>query len=356
MPAYVSRPAIALPGHAISRSQLIDGLAEELRVDDPGLTDEERKAAVRALAVSTRHIDNSGVETVHWTATYEEALEPVGVAERAGSAFASAVDLALRAARQALAAANLEPWDIDAIVTSHTSSWTVPSLDVHLVNALGLRPTVSRFPIATAACAAGAQALIHASRYLTAHPGRKVLIAIGEELHTIHHRGETSVEHVIYRSLFSDGGAACIVSSEPLGPGLAIDDTLELVLPNSTDRYWGRIDEHGLHFDSTRKAATAAKDVLPYIQEWIGDRQPEWCAVHPGGPGIIADTVAGIGLDPEKHGRHSYASLRHGNLGGGAVLDVLRRTHTDPPAVGSPGVLAGFGPGFTVACVRGTWV
>jgi predicted naringenin-chalcone synthase len=67
--------------------------------------------------------------------------------------------------------------------------------------------------------------------------------------------------------------------------------------------------------------------------------------------------VAGVGLDPDKQGRFSYASLAEvGNLGGGAVLDVLRRTHADPPPPGSPGLLAAFGPGFVATALHGTWV
>jgi hypothetical protein len=42
-------------------------------------------------------------------------------------------------------------------------------------------------------------------------------------------------------------------------------------------------------------------------------------------------------------------------LGGVTVLDVLARTHSDPPVDGADGLLVGFGPGFVTAACRGTW-
>ncbi|MEU1372016.1 PhlD, partial [Streptomyces sp. NPDC005803] len=273
-----------------------------------------------------------------------------------------ALDLAETAARQAHDVADLDPGDVDAIVTSHTTSWSVPGLDVHLVERLGLRPTVSRVSLATLACAGGAQALVRALHLTQVKPGARVLVVVAETLSTIYHQSETTPQSMIYRALFGDSAGACIVTGvtdetpADLGPGFVAQDPFELVLPNSRDRYWGTIDADGLHFESTRAAARAAADALPYLTDWTNGRAVEWAVVHPGGPRIIDDVVTGFGLDPAKHGRHSHASLAdNGNLGGVAVLDVLRRTYDDPPVSGDPGVLAAFGPGFTVAAVYGAW-
>jgi predicted naringenin-chalcone synthase len=308
-------------------------------------------------------IRNSGVSRRYWTRSLDEATTPTNVGHRAKVAFGDALDLAETAARQALDAAGLTPGDVDLIVTSHTTSWSVPSLDVHLVERLGLRPTVARIPIATLACAGGAQALVRALQFTQTRPDARVLVVVAETLSTIYHQAETTPQSMIYRALFGDSAGACIVTGAPggttngLGPGFVALDPFELVLPKSHDRYWGTIDNAGLHFESTRAAARAAADALPYLNDWIADRPLQWVVAHPGGPRIIDDVVTGVGLDPQKHGRHSTASLaENGNLGGAAVLDVLRRTHDDPPMPGDPGVLAAFGPGFTVAAVYGTWV
>lgn len=354
MPAHVQRPVIVNAPHRITTHELLEGI--RAHTADPVTGADHPR-----LRVWQRYIDNSGVQYRYWSRPFDEATAAVGVAHRSRNAFDDALAMAAQAARQALADARLEPGQVDAIVTSHTTSFTVPGLDVHLVGALGLRHDVVRMPIATMACAGGAQALIRAHGYTQAHPGARVLVVVGEVPSTIYHRSETTDESMMYRALFGDSGSATVVTgitpgnTDDLPPGLRITGTLESVLPDSLDRYWGTVDADGLHFLSTKAAARAAADALPNLRDWLGDTAPEWVIVHPGGPGIVRDTVAGLGLDPDKAGRHSYASLRSGNRGGSAVLDVLARTHDDPPAPGSPGVLTAYGPGFITAALRGVW-
>jgi predicted naringenin-chalcone synthase len=359
VPAHIARPEVVLAEHRITTDALVEHLrATHQHPDDPARDH-------RKMALWERLIRNSGVEQRYWSRPLPEATAPAGVARRAEVAFHDALDLAETAARRALDVSGIETDDIDAIVTSHTTSWAVPNIDVHLVERLGLRPTVARIPLATLACSGGAHALVRALDYVHARPYARpysrprVLVVVAETLSTIYHQSEQTPQSMIYRALFGDSAAACIVTGLARGDeptGFIGIDPFELAMPNSRDRYWGRIDEEGLHFDSTRKAATAAVDALPYLTEWLDDRTAEWIVAHPGGPRIIDDVVAGIGLDPDKHGRHSRASLaENGNLGGAAVLDVLRRTHDEPPAPGARGVLTAFGPGFTVAGVYGAW-
>lgn len=355
MRAHIRRPVVRLAAHRITTEQLLDHLRAAYRHPDDPTRPHPR------MGLWERLVANTGVEQRYWSRPLQEATAATGVAHRAETAFNDALTLAEEVAREALDAAGLQPGDIDAIVTSHTTSWAVPNLDVHLVHRLGLRPTVARIPLATLACAGGAHALVRATHHVTARPGDRVLVVAAETLSTIYHHDETSPQSMIYRSLFGDSAAACIVTGTgnlPAEPGFLALDTFELVMPNSLDRYWGTIDHEGLHFDSTKAAASAAADTLPYLTDWVLEQKamPLWAAVHPGGPRIINDVVYGLGLDPEKDGRHAYASLAdNGNLGGVAVLDVLARTHDDPPVSGDPGVLAAFGPGFTAAGVYGAW-
>ncbi|MGR3875786.1 PhlD (plasmid) [Streptomyces graminifolii] len=355
MPAHIGRPETVLAEHRVTTDALIEHVRATYRnPDDP-------TRAHRSMAVWERLMRNSGVAERYWSRPLPEVTADLGVAHRARTAFGDALDLAETAAHRALDVAGLDPGDIDAIITSHTTSWSVPNLDVHLIERLGLRPTVSRMPLATLACSGGAHALVRALQYTQARFGARVLVVVAETLSTIYHQSEQTPQSMIYRTLFGDSAAATVVTglhefNETDVNGYVINDGFELAMPNSRDRYWGAIDEAGLHFDSTRAAASAAADALPYVTDWLDDRSVDWAAVHPGGPRIIDDVIGGLGLDADKDGRHSHDSLaENGNLGGAAVLDVLRRTYDDPPAPGAPGALVAFGPGFTVAGVYGTW-
>lgn len=242
-------------------------------------------------------------------------------------------------------------------VTTHTTSWTIPGLDVDLVGRLGLRPDVERIGLATAACVGGAHGLVHAVRSLRGRSGGRALVVAAEDLSTLYHpeSGPPTMQTVLYGALFGNAAGAVAVSAvEEAGAGdLMVTDVWELVLPDSSDVYWGVVHETGVHCDSSRAATTAPTRVLPYLTGWLGGRPVEWAAVHPGGPGIISGTLTGLGLDPETAGRHARDSLAGGNLGGVGVLDVLARTLDDRDGHGggeaSPGVAVAYGPGFTAA-------
>ncbi|WP_372409707.1 type III polyketide synthase [Streptomyces luteireticuli] len=347
MSAYVARPAIALPQHVITTDDICDDIARH-HSGHPQLATYLRVA--KTVGVRTRRFSRPlNSPTVSGSA---------GIEERNLVAFEDSARLAEEAARGAMANAGLGPSDIDAVVTSHTTSWTTPGLDVHLVNALGLRPDVRRTPMASLGCGGGAQALARAADDVAARPGARVLVVAAETLSTVYRHEDDGLGSMIYKALFGDGAGACVVTDAPLGPGFRIDACWEYLLPDSLDRYWCSVDERGLHFDSTRKAADATGEVLPLLVDWLDGLEaprPEWTVVHAGGPRILENAVKYLGVE-EKVLRHSWSSLEeYGNLGGVSVLDVLARTYEEPPGPGAPGLLTAFGPGFFAAACQGAW-
>ncbi|MDX3165858.1 PhlD [Streptomyces scabiei] len=353
--AHVTRPAIALPPHHVST----DEICADIRRANPDLPH---------LAVGLRIARSTQVSSRRFSRPLQHPAisGDAPIAERNEIAFADAAALAVQAASQTLAQTGIGPQDIDCIVTSHTTSWTVPGLDIHLVQALGLRPDVRRIPMSTLGCVGGAQALVKAADHLAAHPGSRVLVVVAEMLSTVYNHRDTTKESMIYKTLFGDSAGACLVTDTPLGPGLLLESTWEYVLPDSRSRYAGRLDAHGLHFESTKSATAAITDVMPALHGFLdqqGLREVEFTILHPGGPRIILDAERQMRVDQdvgpgdeEKLTQHSWASLREeGNLGGAAVLAVLARTHDDPPDDGARGVLLGFGPGFAVAAATVRW-
>ncbi|WP_103500716.1 MULTISPECIES: PhlD [unclassified Streptomyces] len=310
------------------------------------------------LEVWLRMVRATGVVTRPWLLPLASAGSDTGVGPRSRAAYSGSLDLAVAASRRALAAAELQPGDIDAVVTSHTSSYTVPGLDVDVVRRLALRPDVSRVGLATVACAGGAHALVQAARIAQERPGARVLVVVAEQLSTLYHPHlEPSLQQVLYAGLFGDSAGAAIVSGDAAavaGPHLPVGDSWEYLLPDSADAYWGVIDTSGITFDSTPKhSGSAPAAVVPALTSWLANGPPpQWAVVHPGGPGIITTVLQGLRLDDEKHGAQSRASLSTGNLGGVAVLDVLARTLTAPTAPEGEGVLVAFGPGFAATALR----
>ncbi|MGY0020685.1 PhlD [Streptomyces sp. cg35] len=344
MPAYISRPRTVFGAHKISTAEIVDDIRSH-HAEHP------------RLGAIVRVVNNCGVRTRFFARPLQSPTVSgtADVGERARATFQDALDLAERAAAAALDSAGLTALDIDAVITSHSTGWSVPNLDVHLAGRLGLRPTVRRLALTTLACAGGTQALILAADHVTARPSAKVLVVGAEAISGVYHHGDTSMQSMVYKVLFGDSASAAVVTSQPLTPGLAIEDSFEYLLPESVDRYSGRIAADGFHFDSTKEALTAADDVLPSLVTWLGPRHTDFPVIHPGSPRIIADTAAALGLSGVD-ARHSTATLAdEGNLGAPSVLRILERTHDEPPAPGSRGTMVAYGPGFTTAALHGHW-
>ncbi|MFD7867362.1 type III polyketide synthase [Streptomyces sp. NPDC059783] len=344
MPAHVTAPQVVLPAHKVTTGEILDDI-QSRHHDHP------------RLEVILRAIRNCGVQTRFFARPLESptVAGDAGVLERTSTAFADSLAMSTEAATRAITAAGLAPGDIDAVITSHATGYAVPNLDVNLIAALGLRPTTRRLPMTTLACAGGVHSLIRAHDHVTAHPNDRVLVVASECLSTSYNHTDTSIPSMIYKALFADSAAATIVTGTQIQPGLRIDDTLEYWLPESLDRYTGRLDTTGMHFDSTRQAPTSASQAMPALRTWLRQDLVDWAVIHPGGPSIIADVAQALGLD-DLDAHHSYASLaENGNLGGPSVLDILARTHTTPPQAGDHGVAVAFGPGFTMSALRGVW-
>ncbi|MFH8796509.1 PhlD [Streptomyces sp. NPDC017941] len=372
-PALIARPHVELGRHAVSLEDLMADMARQ-HADLPRLAAYLRTA--RSTGVLTRYFTRPlDSATVAGNASFEE---------RNRAAYDDALDLSLRAVPRALENAGLALADIDCVITSHTTSWTAPSLDVDLVQALGrggLRPDISRIPLGSQGCAGGAQALALAHDHIAAHPDARVLIVVAECLSAATYNPvDTSRESMIYKVLFGDSAAACVVSGREAdgvggGPRFRIDDTWQYALPGSLSVYEGRLDAYGLHFDSTRDATRAIGRTAPALREWLSEAgafAPDFCVVHAGGPAILnsaeevlrGDLGADGGADGDERDpdggargrtgplRHSWDSLeQYGNLGGASVLDVLRRSFDDSEP-GRRGVLLGFGPGFAISACR----
>ena len=124
---------------------------------------------------------------------------------------ASLVDLAERAARDALAAADLRPDALDAVVVATTSApYQFPSLACLLHARLGLR-AVPAFDVA-AACAGFPYALTVADQAVRAGDYRRVLVVGADCLTRFVDRDPATA------SLFGDGAGAVVVVGEPEPP------------------------------------------------------------------------------------------------------------------------------------------
>jgi predicted naringenin-chalcone synthase len=162
--AWIHSIATAVPPHEVTE-RTVTSYADRWLGGDAGLT-----AAVIDLMKAIK------VDSRRFAFTPEELLANRGLEWMNREYAARILPLAEDATRRALDAAGMTPSDVDLIVTTSCTGFTIPALDAFLANRLSMRPDLKRLPITELGCAAGAAALSHAGDYLKAWPDRTVLV------------------------------------------------------------------------------------------------------------------------------------------------------------------------------------
>ncbi|CAM5785817.1 type III polyketide synthase [Cellulomonas persica] len=377
--ARIVAVAPVLPDHAYPQEQIADELAAILTADPA------RRTLLRRLHGSC------GIEQRHLVVPLERYRTLGSFDETNALALASGLDLAERAARDALAAAGLEPHDVDHVMLTTVTAIGAPSLDALLVERLGLRPDVTRLPSFGLGCAGGAAGLARVHDHLAGHPDHVALLVSVELCSLTLQRDDDSTANLVASGLFGDGGAAVVLAGDdravPHGAPDAARRAWEraprvvgarsVLYPASADALGWQVGASGLRIvlsggladvvrvhvaDDVKALLTAHGAVPDDVRTWV---------VHPGGPKILDAVQDALGL-PRQALARSWASLaRAGNLSSASVLHVLAdalhaptasgQTASGPTAtrttsVGGPvGVVAAFGPGVGAELVALRW-
>jgi len=292
---------------------------------------------------------NAGIDTRYSCVPLEWYDRPHGWAERNELYLEHAVRLLERAARGALAHADLAAHQIDAVVTISTTGIATPSLDARLLNRLGLRADVTRLPVFGLGCAGGVAGLARAADLARARPGSNILFLVVELCALCFRRGDNSKSNVVATALFGDGAAAGIVSTDGGGPALGAAG--EHTWPDSLGVMGWDVMEDGLKAIFSRDIPALVRGELRAAAKAFLARHGltldgiDHVVCHPGGVKVLAAieeafTLAAGALD------HARAVLRDcGNMSAATVLFVLDRTLK----AGASGrlLLSALGPGFT---------
>jgi alkylresorcinol/alkylpyrone synthase len=351
--------APALPGRPRSQAEVTAVLAP-LLARDPA----QRRLLERVHA-------HAGVSTRHLTL-------PLDGYRELGS-FTAANDLYLRHATalggdalgKALAQAGLAPSDVDFLLVTSVTGVGAPSLDVLLVDQLGLRPDMKRLPSFGLGCAGGAAGLARVHDYLVGHP-RHVAALVAVELCSLTlQAGDPSTANLVATGLFGDGAAAAVLvgddhpAARVAGHRPSVVDTHGVVVPGTARHLGWHVGSHGLRILLDAELPTVVGQHLPAAVATLLDRHglapsdvDTW-VVHAGGPRIIDAVRDALSLDEGAVASSRESLSQVGNLSSASVLHVLHLEAerlaggTRPPA--HRGVLMAFGPGVSVELVLLQW-
>ncbi|VFQ77595.1 unnamed protein product [Cuscuta campestris] len=278
--------------------------------------------------------------------------------------------LGKEAAQKALTEWGQPKSKITHLVFCTTSGVDMPGADYQLTKLLGLKPSVNRLMMYQQGCFAGGTVLRLAKDLAENNRGARVLV-VCSEITAIIFRGpsDANLDSLVGQALFGDGAAALIIGSDPL-PGLErplfeLVTAAQTLLPDSHGAIDLQLREVGLTFHLRKDVPEIiSKNIEKSLKEAF---QPlgisEWNSIfwiaHPGGPAILDQVEAKLGLRPEKLRATRHVLREYGNLTSACVLFILDEMRKASKEDGLSttgeglewGVLFGFGPGLTVETV-----
>jgi alkylresorcinol/alkylpyrone synthase len=277
----------------------------------------------------------------------------------------AATDLGTAAVESALAAAGLEPRDVDHVFFNTVTGIASPSIDVKIINRLGLRTDVKRTPLFGLGCVGGAAGTARAADYLRAYPDHVALLLSVELCSLTLQLHDRSIANVIATALFGDGAAAVVLTggARPhVTTGPRVVASRSLFFPDTEELMGWEIEDTGFRVvltggipDLIRARLRGAVDDFLAEHDLTRSGVHHWVA-HTGGPKVLRAMEEALELGPDALARSWRSLAEVGNLSSASVLfvagDFLDAGVARP---GDVGVLLSMGPGFCGELVLLQW-
>lgn len=292
----------------------------------------------------------SGIEGRH---LYMDGARPRAdedVDELAARFQEGSVALATGAVRACLERADVDVAQVDFLATTTCTGRLCPSLDAHLIRALGFREDVQRVHVGDTGCASAMVALQQAHNYLRAFPGHRALV-VAAEVCSATYVLDDALETAVANAIFADGAGAVLLGTE--GDGVAVAGHRTLIRSEHLDRM-------GFTFPGGRHRVRLSKEIrriAPAMMEEValrllkdhGLRQEDvrFWVLHSAGRRVIERAQAALGLPDADLAFSREVLRRFGNMSSATVLFVLDEVlRTGQPQRGDWGLMIALGPGF----------
>jgi predicted naringenin-chalcone synthase len=172
---HIAGTAVAFTPHRYDQAEVARGLTE---FAEPGFM---------------RFAETTGVDHRSLALPLSRYPKLTGFTEANNAYLQVAVDLGEQAIRKALAAANIEPHEVDAIVMVSSTGIAVPTIDARLMSRIGFRSDIKRIPLFGLGCVAGAAGMARVYDYLHGYPEHVALLLSVELCSLTLQRDDTSI-------------------------------------------------------------------------------------------------------------------------------------------------------------------
>jgi alkylresorcinol/alkylpyrone synthase len=337
--------ATAVPPHALKQTDA-EEIARRLFADRFEAFD--RLSAVFA---------NTGIRQRYLAQPLDWYFQPQGWPERTAAYLETAEALFVEGASAALAAAAIQPSEVDTIVTVSSTGIATPSLEARVLGRMGFRSDVERVPVFGLGCAGGVTGLTLASRLAAGRPGSTVLFVTIELCSLAFRLDQLTTANIVATALFADGGAACVLrSGEDAGPW-RIEGGGQHTWPETLSVMGWDVDPSGFGVIFSQmippfvrlRMGEAVEGILGRLGLERSDIGRFVC--HPGGAKVVQALEGALGLDQGSLDVEREVLADFGNMSAPTALFVLERVLKRPPPKlpNQRLFLSALGPGFTAS-------
>ena len=269
--------------------------------------------------------------------------------------------IAEQALQKSLEKANLNPTDIDYIITVSCTGIMIPSVDAYLINSLQMRQDIIRLPVTEMGCAAGVSGIIYAKNFLKANPNKRAAVIAVEAPAATFQLEDFSMANIVSAAIFGDGAASVILSSHKEDKGPKIIDEAMYHFYDSTHMMGFKLVNTGLQMILDKTVPETISNHFPRIVHPFLERNNltiddvNHLIFHPGGKKIV-QTVEDLFGSLGKNIDDTKEVLRlYGNMSSATVLYVLERFMDGDRQRGEKGLMLSFGPGFSAQRILLEW-
>jgi predicted naringenin-chalcone synthase len=323
--------ATATPPHRFDQATL-------LRI--AGYDDTLRTGFFRHSQIEGRHLYLDPA-----TFTPNESVDQLGERFRRG-----AIDLGAQAVRRVVERAGWDLSDVDFLATTTCTGRLCPSLDAHIIAALGLKPSIQRVHVGDTGCASALVALQQAVNHVQAFPHHRAVV-VAVEICSAAYFLDDRLESAVAHAIFADGAGALAVSGNGEGPAIVEHQSLfrSEHLPAMGFEFPGGRPRVVLSKEVRRIGASMMTEMANRLMESQGLKKDDvrHFVLHSAGRRVIEEARRLLDL-ADAQVAHSRHVLRYfGNMSSATVLFVLEETlRSGGPVAGDWGLMIALGPGF----------
>jgi predicted naringenin-chalcone synthase len=248
---------------------------------------------------------------------------------------------------------------ITHLITVTCTGLFAPGLDIEIIRELGLSPSTQRSSVNFMGCNAAIIAMNSAFAICNSQSKATVLI-VCTELCTIHFQKIYNDDYILSTSLFGDGSAAILITTEkpkePYFKGIKIESFYSHIIHKGFNDMAWQLSEKGFIMNlSSYVSELINGNMAPLLQAMkINLEKINLWAIHPGGKKILDDFAKNMDLKGDEL-KPSYEVLRDfGNMSSVTILFVLKLILENNlnSKKGTTLFSAAFGPGLSIETMQ----